>query len=281
MAGLLNSLLPRRWRRDRTTIPVVRLSGAIGGGSRFNTGLTLSGVESALKKAFATRKSPAVAIAINSPGGSPVQSHLIYKRIRALAAQKEKQVIVAVEDVAASGGYLIALAGDEIIVDDSSIVGSIGVVSAGFGFPKLLERIGVERRVYTSGANKGMLDPLRPEKDDDIGRLRAIQEEVYGLFVDLVKERRGELLVDDPDLFYGAFWAGRRALKLGLVDRVGDLRSVLIERFGEDVRLRSIAPARPRLMRRFGFGGEAPAARVLEGVVDLIEERLLWSRFGL
>src|SRR5258708_26494897 len=193
-----------RWfRRKRTIVPVVRLSGAIGISAPLRPGLNLAGIESTLERAFRMKSAPAVAILINSPGGAAVQSHLIHKRIRALAAEKQKRVIVAVEDVAASGGYLLALAGDEIIVDKSSIVGSIGVISASFGFPKLLDRIGVERRVHTAGRSKAMLDPFQPEKDDDGARLRILPEEGPADFIDLVNARPGAAPADDPDLFTG------------------------------------------------------------------------------
>jgi serine protease SohB len=272
-----------RWfRRNRTVIPVVRLSGAIGISAPFRPGLNLVGVEAALERAFRMKNAPAVAILINSPGGAAVQSHLIHKRIRALAAEKQKRVIVGVEDVAASGGYLLALAGDEIIVDRSSIVGSIGVISASFGFPKLMDRIGVERRVHTAGRSKSILDPFQPEKDEDIARLKGLQEEVHAAFIDLVKARRGAALADDPDLFTGAFWSGGRAVALGLADRVGELREVLKERFGEDVILKTVGSERGFWRRRLGFSGtERLAASLLGGLINLIEERLLWSRFGL
>jgi serine protease SohB len=272
----------RRFRRKRTIVPVIRLSGAIGISAPLRPGLNLAGIESTLERAFRMKSAPAVAILINSPGGAAVQSHLIHKRIRALAAEKQKRVIVAVEDVAASGGYLLALAGDEIIVDRSSIVGSIGVISASFGFPKLLDRIGVERRVHTAGRSKAMLDPFQPEKDDDVARLEGLQEEVHAAFIDLVKARRGSALVDDPDLFSGAFWSGGRAVALGLADRVGDLRDVLKERFGEDVVLKAVGAERSFWRRRLGFPGtERLAASLVDGLIGLIEERLLWNRFGL
>jgi len=271
-----------RFRRRRTVIPVIRLSGAIGISAPLRPGLNLVGVEASLERAFRMKSAPAVAILINSPGGAAVQSHLIHQRIRALAAEKQKRVIVAVEDVAASGGYLLAVAGDEIIVDASSIVGSIGVISASFGFPKLLDRIGVERRVHTAGRSKSMLDPFQPEKDEDIVRLKALQEEVHAAFIDLVKARRGAALADDPDLFTGAFWSGGRAVALGLADRVGELREVLRERFGEDVVLKTVGSERSFWRRRLGFPGtERVAAALLGGLIELVEERLLWSRFGL
>jgi signal peptide peptidase SppA len=272
----------RRFRRRRTVIPVIRLSGAIGISAPLRPGLNLVGVEASLERAFRMKSAPAVAILINSPGGAAVQSHLIHQRIRALAAEKQKRVIVAVEDVAASGGYLLAVAGDEIIVDASSIVGSIGVISASFGFPKLLDRIGVERRVHTAGRSKSMLDPFQPEKDEDIVRLKALQEEVHAAFIDLVKARRGAALADDPDLFTGAFWSGGRAVALGLADRVGELREVLRERFGEDVVLKTVGSERSFWRRRLGFPGtERLAGALLGGLIELVEERLLWSRFGL
>jgi signal peptide peptidase SppA len=257
----------------------------IGGGSSFRSGMSLQTVETALARAFAVKAAPAVALLVNSPGGAAVQSHLIYNRIRALAEEKDKKVIVAVEDVAASGGYMIAVAGDEIIADPSSIVGSIGVVSASFGFPELLKKIGVERRVHTAGKNKAVLDPFRPEKKEDIARLKALQLEVHETFIDLVKERRGSRLKDDPDLFTGLFWTGKKGRELGLVDAVGDMRQVLRDRFGPKTRLRLVSPPRGFFARRLGFFGSQATADIAgqaaHGIFDAAEERALWSRFGL
>jgi signal peptide peptidase SppA len=282
MAFSLSTLLPRRLLRRPPVVPVVRLSGAIGVASPIRPGLTLAAVEMPLARAFGVKAAPAVAIIVNSPGGAAVQSHLIFQRIRALAAEKEKRVIVAVEDVAASGGYMIALAGDEIIVDQSSIVGSIGVVAATFGFPKLLERIGVERRVYTAGKKKVMLDPFQPESKQDVAHLKSLQESVHAAFIDLVKTRRGAALADDPDLFSGAFWSGDRAVALGLADRIGELRAVLKERYGKDVRIKTIATERSALRRRLGLASrEDSMTRILDRAITAVEERLLWSRFGL
>ncbi|MCP4383854.1 MAG: S49 family peptidase, partial [Hyphomicrobiales bacterium] len=204
--------------RGGPVVPVVRLAGPIGVGGGLRQSLSIASVEPLLARAFGMKSAPAVAISINSPGGAAVQSHLIHQRIRALAEEKEKTVIVAVEDVAASGGYLIALAGDEIIVDASSIVGSIGVVYSGFGFQQMIEKIGVERRVHTAGRNKAILDPFSPEKAEDVSRLRALQDEIHEGFIDLVKTRR-KTLSDDPELFSGAFWTGGKAVGLGLVDQ--------------------------------------------------------------
>jgi signal peptide peptidase SppA len=226
-----------------------------------------------------------VAISINSPGGSAVQSRLIYRRIRDLASEKNKTVLIFVEDVAASGGYMIAVAGDEIIADPSSIVGSIGVVSASFGFPDLLKKIGVERRVYTSGKNKAVLDPFKPEKEEDIERLKALQLEVHETFIDMVKERRGAKLKDDPDLFTGLFWSGKKGVELGLIDALGDMRQVLKNRYGPKTRLSLVSPPRGFFARRLGFfGSRLPAdiaAEAAQGLLDAAEERALWARFGL
>jgi serine protease SohB len=280
VAASMKSWLPARFRNDGPVIPLVRLSGAVGGASTFRSGLSLAGIEAALAKAFSVKRAPAVAILINSPGGAAVQSHLIFKRIRALADEKHKKVIVAVEDVAASGGYLIAVAGDEIVVDAASIVGSIGVVSAGFGFTGLIDKLGIERRVHTAGASKAMLDPFRPEKEEDVVRLKALQRDVHTDFIALVKRRR-PALIDDPDLFTGAFWSGQRAVSLGLADRVGDLREVLRERYGENVRVLPIPTGKSGwLRRRLGMTGD-PAAGIFGGIISAIEERLLWNRFGL
>jgi len=283
---LFKRLLPKSWRSDAVTIPVIRLHGTImADGGRFRPSLSLASTAGLIEKAFAF-DAPAVAISVNSPGGSPVQSRLIFKRIRDLAAEKGKRVFVFTEDVAASGGYMIALAGDEIVADPSSIVGSIGVVSASFGFPELLKKIGVERRVHTAGRNKAVLDPFRPEKREDIERLKALQLEIHETFIDMVKERRGHKLKDDPDLFTGLFWTGRKGLELGLVDSLGDMRSVMKARYGEKTQLKLIS-AHKGLFGRFGlFGSRAPvsegiAAAAAAGLVDVAEERALWSRFGL
>jgi len=267
--------------RSAPVVPVVRLTGTIGKISRFRSGLTLSSVAPLLKKAFSVKAAPAVAIVIDSPGGSPVQSHLIYKRIRTLAEEKGKTVIVFVEDVCASGGYMIACAGDEIVVDSASIVGSIGVVSAGFGFVELLHKIGVERRVYTSGESKVILDPFQPEKPEDVARLKAIQEEVHDLFIDLVRTRRGDVLADDKDIFSGMFWSGKKAVALGLADRTGDLRAVLADRYGADVRLKVLSPERSFFMRRSSGLAANLAGVVAETLFAEIEERALRDRYRL
>jgi signal peptide peptidase SppA len=274
-------------RNKGPVIPVVRLSGTImSGGGQFRQQLSLASTAGLIEKAFSIKSAPAVAISINSPGGSPVQSRLIYKRIRDLAQEKGKTVLVYVEDVAASGGYMIAVAGDEIIADPSSIVGSIGVVSASFGFTELIQKIGVERRVHTAGQNKATLDPFRPEKPEDIEHLKKLQLEVHQTFIDLVRDRRGARLSDNPDLFTGLFWSGRSGVELGLVDRLGDLRSDLRERYGRDVVLKLIAAPRGLFGRGRGLFGIGADPRLLAaeaggGIIDAAEERALWARYGI
>lgn len=283
----LKKLLPARFRPEETVIPVVRLHGPImAGGSQFRPAVNLANVAPLLERAFADKEAPAVAIVVNSPGGSPVQSRLIHRRIRDLAKEKDKAVIVFVEDVAASGGYMIACAGDEIVADPSSIVGSIGVISAGFGFVGLIDKLGVERRVYTAGSNKATLDPFQPEKESDIEHLKSLQLDIHEIFIDLVKESRGGKLKDDPDLFTGKFWSGVRGLDLGLVDELSDVRSALKARYGDKVKLRLVTAPKglfgrrlPGALAHMRAGGLAATA-VNEGL-SAIEERALWGRFGL
>ena len=283
-------LVPRRFRADRPRVPVVRLSGVIGFSTPLRPGLTLAGIARSLDRAFAIRNAPAVALAINSPGGSPVQSHLIFRRIRELAEENKRRVIAFVEDAAASGGYMIACAADEIVADPHSIVGSIGVVGGSFGFDKAIAKIGIERRLYTSGEHKATLDPFLPENPDDVVRLKKLQREIHDSFIALVKSRRaGKLNGPENDLFSGEYWAGQRALELGLVDSIGDLRAVLRERFGDKVVTPLISAERGWLGRRVpgvGLGrGDLQqaglAAGLAEDLISALEERALWARYGL
>src|SRR6201991_1721948 len=228
----LKEYLPARLRRDVPVVPVVRLSGTIGAVTPLRPGLSLAAVARTLERAFATRNAKAVALVINSPGGSPVQSRQIYLRIRQLAAEKKLPVLVFVEDVAASGGYMLACAGDEIFCDPSSILGSIGVVGGSFGFEGLIKKIGVERRLYTAGEHKAMLDPFLPEKPDEVARVKALQREIHAIFIALVKQSRGTRLTGAEDvLFTGEYWAGETCISLGLADAIGDLRSTLRARY--------------------------------------------------
>jgi serine protease SohB len=284
----LRPLVPRRLRGDMVVVPVVRLAGVIGISTPLRPGLMLSSVARQLERAFSVRGARAVALVINSPGGSPVQSHLIYRRIRALAAEKKLPVIAFAEDVAASGGYMIACAADEIICDRSSIVGSIGVVGGSFGFARLIEKLGVERRLYTSGERKAMLDPFLPEKPEDVDRLKAIQREIHDDFIALVKESRGSRLTGpETDLFSGEYWTGRTAVELGIADSLGDLRAVLRERFGDKVETPIIAPERSLFGRaRPGVGVDAlgglfDRATLADELISALEARALWARYGL
>lgn len=273
-------ILPQRMRGDRPVVPVVRLTGAIGMGGPLRPALTMASAAASLEKAFATPGAKEVALVVNSPGGSPVQSHLIHRRIRALAEEKELAVVAFVEDVAASGGYMIACAADEIIADPSSIVGSIGVVSSGFGFDRALDKIGVDRRLYTSGENKAILDPFSPEKAEDVERLKELQREVHEQFIDLVKSRRGSALSDNPDLFTGAFWTGATGRDLGLVDGLGDLRTTLRERWGDKVEIKVMAP-KTSLLKRLSGRVENVGTGLPEEALMALEARAQWARFGL
>src|SRR5271154_3143856 len=283
----LRELLPARWRRGAAIVPVVRLSGVIGAVTPLRPGMTLSGVAKMLERAFATRNAKAVALVINSPGGSPVQSRQIYLRIRQLAAEKKLPVLVFVEDVAASGGYMIACAGDEIFCDPSSILGSIGVVGGSFGMTELIKKIGVERRLYTAGSHKAMLDPFLPEDPEDVARLKALQREIHAIFISLVKESRGARLKGaDEMLFTGEYWAGETSVSLGLADAIGDLRSTLRARYGEKVQTPLIAPASGMLSGLMGrrspgaISAWENAANLPEEVISALESRAIWAKFG-
>ncbi len=285
MLNFLGPVLPARFRADRPVIPVVRLSGVIGFSTPLRPGLTLATVARPLERAFSVRRAKAVALLINSPGGSPVQSHLIFRRIRQLATENEVPVLAFVEDVAASGGYMLACAADEIICDVSSIMGSIGVVAASFGFDEAMKKLGIERRLYTAGEHKVILDPFLPAKDEDVARLRSIQKDIHQTFIELVKSRRGaKLSGPEAALFSGEFWAGAKAIELGIADQIGDVRSYLRERYGEKV-VTPLVRAERGLLGRVapGFSTNAPtqAGGWADDVVSALETRALWSRYGL
>ncbi len=289
---VMRPMLPKRWRGG-PVVPVVRLSGVIGFATPLRPGVTLAGVARALDRAFGLGKPKAVALAINSPGGSAVQSHLIYRRIRALSEEKGVPVLAFVEDVAASGGYMLACAADEIICDPSSIVGSIGVVGSSFGAHEALAKLGIERRVYTAGDKKVMLDPFLPEKPEDVEHLKSIQREIHATFIDLVKTSRGSRLTGPENtVFSGEYWGAKTALGYGLIDRLGDLRSVVRERFGDDVATPLISSERGLLGRRvqgvgaaelaqWAGGGPGLGAGFAEDIVSAIEARAMWARYGL
>ena len=277
---------PKSWFDRSPVVPVLRLSGAIGISSPLSPGLNLASLAEQIEKAFSVKNAKAVALQINSPGGSPVQSKLIFNRIRALAEENDIPVYSFVEDVAASGGYWLALAGDEVYADDSSILGSIGVISAGFGFHKAIEKVGVERRVYTAGERKMSLDPFAPEQPEEIVRLKALQKDIHQAFRSLVENRRGDKISAAGDmLFTGEFWSGTKAVELGLIDGLGDLRMVMRRKFGDKVNLKLISPKRG-LFKRAGIGSALPSSQTLtagltDDVLSTLEARALWSRFGL
>jgi signal peptide peptidase SppA len=285
----LIELLPARLRPGIAVVPVVRLSGVIGAVTPLRPGMSLAGVARTLERAFDMKNAKAVALVINSPGGSPVQSRQIYVRIRQLAVEKKLPVLVFVEDVAASGGYMIACAGDEIFCDPSSIMGSIGVVGGAFGFQDLIKKIGVERRLYTAGAHKAMLDPFLPENPDDVARVKALQREIHAIFIALVKQSRGSRLKGADDvLFTGEYWAGETSVSLGLADAIGDLRSTLRARYGDKVLTPVIAPATGMLSSLLGRkSAGAGALASIDGIAGLpdelisaLETRAIWAKFG-
>ena len=279
--------IPARLRRGRIVVPVVRLSGVIGAVTPLRPGMSLAGVARTLERAFSVKNAKAVALVINSPGGSPVQSRQIYLRIRQLAEEKKIPVLAFVEDVAASGGYMIACAADEIFCDPSSILGSIGVVGGSFGFQELIKKLGVERRLYTAGAHKAMLDPFLPENPDDVARLKALQREIHDIFIALVKQSRGARLKGaDEMLFTGEYWAGETSISLGLADAIGDLRSTLRARYGDKVQTPLIAPASGMLSGLLGrrspgaLAAFENTASLPEEAISALESRAIWAKFG-
>jgi signal peptide peptidase SppA len=285
-SATIRSYLPKRFRSDLPVVPVVRLTGVIGFSTPLRPGLSIAGLARMLDRAFAVRHAKAVALVVNSPGGSAVQSHLIHRRIRALAKEKKLPVIAFVEDVAASGGYMIACAADEIVCDPASIVGSIGVIGASFGFPEAMKKLGIERRIYTAGEHKSTLDPFLPEDEHDVTRIKAIQQDIHAMFIGLVRERRGERLTGPENtVFSGEYWVAKTAKDLGLVDQLGDVRSFLRERFGEDVVMPAVPAERSLFGRRtpgvtdLGLGVDPHG--LVDNVISALEARAMWAKFGL
>jgi serine protease SohB len=279
-------LVPRRFRTGIPVVPVVRIAGVIGVVTPLRPGVLLSTIARSLERAFETPRARAVALIINSPGGSPSQSHLIFRRIRQLAEEKKLPVLAFVEDVGASGGYMLACAADEIICHDFSIVGSIGVVGASFGFHELMEKVVIERRLYTSGDRKVMLDPFLPQKPDDVKRIKAIQQDIHAHFIALVKERRGSRLNGaDKTLFSGEFWTAQKAVELGLADGIGDMRSTLRERYGDKVHTPLVSAERSLFGRRLPGVNFTDALTRQPGLADdlisALEIRAVWGRYGL
>ncbi|KUO66266.1 MAG: peptidase S49 [Alphaproteobacteria bacterium BRH_c36] len=268
-------------------VPVLRFTGTIGMATPLKQGLSLAASADAMARAFKLSKLPTIAVIINSPGGSPVQSSLIFKRLRQLADEHKKKIYVFCDDVAASGGYYLAVAGDEIYADACSIVGSIGVISGGFGFVEAIDKLGIDRRIYTSGKAKSQLDPFRPENPEDVARLREILGDIHDAFIGVVKDRRGgRLTAPDADIFSGAFWAAPKAAELGLIDGITDVRTKMQELHGPKVRLKVVPLSRGGLLsmlRRPGleFGCHAAGTSLSDDILSTAEARALWSRYGL
>jgi signal peptide peptidase SppA len=262
--------------KKKKIIAHIMLNGVIGNAGKFKQGIDFAGQEEIIEKAFSLKKAKAVAITINSPGGSPVQSHLIYKFIRAQAKKSKKKVIIFAEDVAASGGYLIACAGDEIYANSSSIIGSIGVIYSSFGFTELIKKIGVERRVHTAGKNKSSLDPFQEEKSEDIERLKNIQLDLHKDFIKVVEESRGNKLnKNGVELFSGEFWAGSKAKELGLIDGLGNANEILKEKFGDDIVIKKFAKSKGWLSKKL-----SSSSNQMDQFVNILEERSIWQRYG-
>ena len=261
--------------KKKKLIAHIKLNGIIGNAGKFKQGIDFSGQEDIIEKAFSLKKAKVVAITINSPGGSPVQSHLIYRFIRSQAKKNKKKVIVFAEDVAASGGYLIACAGDEIYANSSSIIGSIGVIYSSFGFTELIKKIGVERRVHTAGKNKSTLDPFLEEKNEDIERLKNIQLDLHKDFIEVVEESRGVKLKKNViELFSGEFWSGSKAKELGLIDGLGNANEVLKEKFGDDIVIKKFEKSKGWLSKKLASSNQ------MDQLVNILEERSIWQRYG-
>ncbi len=265
--------------KKKIIIPHIRLAGVIGSAGRFKQGIDFSGQQEIIKKAFSYKKAKCIAVSINSPGGSPVQSHLIHDYIKQLAKKNKKKVIIFAEDVAASGGYLIACAGDEIYANSSSIVGSIGVISASFGFQDAIKKIGIQRRVYTAGKNKSTLDPFKEEKDEDIERIKKLQLELHSDFIEVVKKSRGQKLKDPEknNTFTGEFWSGSASMKLGLIDGIGNAEQILREKFGEDIIIKKLEKQKSFIAKKLSSSID----NQVDNIASVIEERALWQKFGL
>ncbi len=262
-------------------VVVLRMAGVIADSSQMRrAGINYHKFKESIEKAFEVPRAKAVAIVINSPGGAPAQCSIISSAIQKLSNDKKIPVYTFIEDVAASGGYWLACLGDEIYAQSTSIVGSIGVISSGFGLDEFIKSYDITRRIYTSGRDKSFLDPFKPEKADDVARLKSLQADMHKTFKDWVRQQRGiRLNGDDSALMEGAFWTGRAALDLGLIDGIGDVTAVMREKFGEDIKFVDFSPEKKSWIASLLPFGEA---RIDIGdVLDKAEERTIWSRFGL
>ncbi len=271
--------------KKKKIVPVVYMSGIIGNVGALKNGITISSTQDLLEKAFKIKNSAAVALIINSPGGSPTQSSLIYKRIKKLAKKNKTKVIFFVEDVAASGGYYIACAGDEIYVDENSIVGSIGVIYTSFGFDKLIKKYGIERRIFTTGKYKSILDSFQKQKLSDVKKLKSIQSEIFKNFKEVVLKSRGKKInIQNKNIFSGSFWAGKEAVKLGLVDGIGDLNTIMEKKFGEKIKYIPIKPKKSFLKgvlsRSSYFKDLVDTKETISDMMEYMESRNIWGRYG-
>lgn len=275
----------KRWLKKDPVVAVIPLHGVIasGGGKLRGENLNLMGLAETISDAFETKGVVAIALSVNSPGGSPVQSALIAARIRQLADEKKLPVYAFAEDVMASGGYWLGCCADEIYADQNSVVGSIGVISAGFGFTGLMEKVGVERRTYAAGENKAKLDPFSPEKESDIEWLKKLQVEIHENFKNYVKERRGERLKKrkDKELFSGDVWTGAKAVELGLIDGVSDLRSFMREKYGEKVKLELLEGRKSWIQKTLGLGSQSFASNAVNSAIGAVKSEAKWQKYGL
>ncbi|XVN40288.1 MAG: S49 family peptidase [Rickettsia endosymbiont of Argas persicus] len=267
---------------SKEIIAVLRLNGIIGKVSAVQSGLTLESLNELIEKSFKIKKLKALCLIINSPGGSPVQSELIAKRIRDLAKENKIKVYSFIEDVAASGGYWLACIGDQIYASRSSVIGSIGVVSSGFGFHEAINKLGIERRVYTEGKNKAVLDPFKPINKDDLKIIKDLQKQVYEHFVDYVKSRRaGKLTQQDDILFNGEFWAGQTALDYGLVDGIGDMYSIIKGKFGDNIKFRYLCAKQPWIKRKLGMASKILTDNLANSLIDSFENKIINDKFDI
>lgn len=276
---ILKKLLRKFYNKNKVNIAVIRLSGVIGSVGMWRSGLTLDDLNNEIERAFKTPKLKALVLQINSPGGSPVQSELIYNRIRMLAEEKKIKTYVFAEDAIASGGYWLACAGDEIYCSSSSIVGSIGVISASFGFSDAIKKLGIKRRIYKQGDNKSVLDPFEKEKAEDVKIITQIQKDIHEAFKDIVRQRReGKIdLSNESNIFNGEFWTGKKALELGLIDGIGDMHKIMRDKFGKDINFIKMSKRKSFIQRIFGGLG----AKIIDDLASKIQENYYWSRIGM
>ncbi|WP_342225654.1 S49 family peptidase [Rickettsia endosymbiont of Urophora cardui] len=278
----LEQLLASIFGDSKEVVAVLRLNGVIGKVSTVQSGLTLEPLNELIEKAFKIKKLKALCLIINSPGGSPVQSELIAKRIRTLAKEHKIKIYSFIEDMAASGGYWLACAGDQIYALHSSIIGSIGVVSSGFGFHEAINKLGIERRVYTEGKNKAVLDPFKPINKEDVKIIKDLQKQIYEHFVDYVKTRRvGKLTQQDDILFNGEFWAGRTALDYGLIDDLGDMYSTMKAKFGDNIKFQYLCAKQPWIKRKLGMASKILTDNFADSLINAVENKIINDKFDI